>query len=173
MAILNLCDKNKTISDFNKIQSFLSEYNIELTQWEASIPLNDDDNQETILKAYDHEIGPYMKAKGFTTADVISVNPQTENIEAIRQKFLCEHTHSEDEVRYFVDGEGTFYFNLDDQVVSVLCQKGDFLAVPSGYKHWFDLAPKYTVKAIRIFSNPEGWVANYTESGIDKKYIGD
>jgi 1,2-dihydroxy-3-keto-5-methylthiopentene dioxygenase len=101
------------------------------------------------------------------------VNPQTENIEAIRQKFLSEHTHSEDEIRYFVDGEGTFYFNLDDQVVSVLCQKGDFLAVPSGYKHWFDLAPKYTVKAIRIFSNPEGWVANYTESGIDKKYIGE
>ena len=64
-----------------------------------------------------------MKAKGFTTADVISVNPQTENIESIRQKFLSEHTHSEDEVRYFVDGEGTFYFNLDDQVVSVLCQK--------------------------------------------------
>ena len=35
MAILNLCDKNETISDFNKIQSFLSEYNIELTQWEC------------------------------------------------------------------------------------------------------------------------------------------
>lgn len=173
MAVLNLCDKNETISDFNQIKEFLAEYKIDLAQWEASIPLKDDDDQETILKAYDHEIGPYMKSNGFTTADVISVNPQTENIEAIRQKFLSEHTHSEDEVRYFVDGEGTFYFNLGDQVVSVLCQKGDFLAVPAGYKHWFDLAPKYTVKAIRIFTNPEGWVANYTESGIDKKYIGE
>lgn len=173
MAVLTLCDKGETITDFQQIKDFLAGYKIDLAQWEAAIPLKDDDDQETILKAYEHEIGPYMKENGFTTADVISVNPQTENIEAIRQKFLSEHTHSEDEVRYFVDGEGMFYFNLGEQVVSVLCEKGDFLAVPAGYKHWFDLAPKYTVKAIRIFTNPEGWVANYTESGLDKKYIGE
>ena len=53
---------------------------------------------------------------------------------------------------------------------SLLCKKGDFLAVPAGFTHWFDLAPKYTVKAIRIFTSMEGWVANYTNSGIDEKY---
>ena len=99
------------------------------------------------------------------------MHPKTEHIEAIRQKFLKEHTHSEDEVRFFVDGEGKFWFNFDDgEVACLTCVKGDFLAVPKGYKHWFDLAPKYHVKAIRIFSNMEGWVANYTNSGVDEKY---
>jgi 1,2-dihydroxy-3-keto-5-methylthiopentene dioxygenase len=113
-----------------------------------------------------------MKKNGYVNADVINVHKDTPNIEAIRQKFLSEHTHAEDEVRFFVDGEGEFFFHLKDrnEVFSLLCQKGDFISVPKGYTHWFDLAPKYHVKAIRVFMTPEGWVANYTNSGVEKKY---
>ena len=99
-----------------------------------------------------------------------------ENLQALRAKFLNEHTHSEDEVRFFVEGEGQFWFHLEkgpkgEEVFQVICRAGDFLSVPAGYKHWFDLAPKYTVKAIRIFTSPDGWVANYTGSGVENGYI--
>ena len=94
-----------------------------------------------------------------------------ENIHSLREKFLSEHTHSEDEVRFFVEGEGKFWFHLDSgEVLCLTCTAGDFLSVPSGIRHWFDLAPKYYVKAIRIFTSKEGWVAKYTDSGIDKSY---
>lgn len=170
MAVLNIPDENKTLENLEEIKSFLSDRGIEFSVWEASKKLSDEDTQEDILSAYEHELKPFMEKNGFKTADVISVNPNTENIEAIRQKFLKEHTHSEDEVRFFVDGEGLFWFHLNGEVFNLLCTKGDFLSVPAGATHWFDLAPKYTVKAIRIFSNEEGWVANYTNSGIDEKY---
>lgn len=175
MAILNIPDQNKTITDFSEIKTLLNTHGIFLTKWEANKPLSDNDSQETILEAYSHELKPFMDKNGFKTADVINVHKDTPNVEALRGKFLKEHTHSEDEVRFFVDGEGLFWFHLKDEadkdlILNVLCQKGDFMSVPKGYKHWFDLAPKYHVKAIRIFTNVEGWVANYTESKIDERY---
>jgi len=170
MAILSVPDSGIQLNEVEEVKAFLSKRGIAFSIWEANAPLSDEDSAETILSAYEHELKPFMEANGFKTADVISVNPKTENIEAIRQKFLKEHTHSEDEVRFFVDGEGLFWFHIDGEVFNLLCTKGDFLSVPAGYTHWFDLAPKYTVKAIRIFSNVEGWVANYTDSGIDEKY---
>ena len=42
------------------------------------------------------------------TADVISVDGNTPNLPGIREKFVREHTHSEDEVRVFVEGQGFF-----------------------------------------------------------------
>jgi 1,2-dihydroxy-3-keto-5-methylthiopentene dioxygenase len=173
MGVLRLLDQGrKEISNPSEIKKFMNERGIIFEQWEASQPLKNTDSQETILKAYEHELSPYMKKNGYVNADVINVHKDTPNIEAIRQKFLSEHTHAEDEVRFFVDGEGEFFFHLKDrnEVFSLLCQKGDFISVPKGYTHWFDLAPKYHVKAIRVFMTPEGWVANYTNSGVEKKY---
>lgn len=173
MGVLRLLDQGrKEISVSSEIKEFMNDRGIIFEQWEASAPLRDTDSQETILKAYEHELGPYMKRNGYVNADVINVHKDTPNIEAIRAKFLSEHTHAEDEVRFFVDGEGEFFFHLKDrsEVFSLLCQKGDFISVPKGYTHWFDLAPKYHVKAIRVFQTPEGWVANYTHSGVEKRY---
>lgn len=173
MAVLTLLDPvQKEIRDPKEIKKFMNDRGIIFEQWEASMPLKDSDTQETILKAYEHELKPYMEKNGYINADVINVHKDTPNVEAVRKKFLSEHTHSEDEVRFFVDGEGQFFFHLGDrnEVFKLLCEKGDFISVPKGVTHWFDLAPKYFVKAIRIFQTQEGWVANYTESGKEQKY---
>jgi 1,2-dihydroxy-3-keto-5-methylthiopentene dioxygenase len=170
MTTLKLLDKGTTTQDRKAITAFLNERGIIFEQWEASRPLKDDDDQQTILEAYQHSLSPYMEKHGYNNADVINVHKGTPNIEEIRKKFLSEHIHDEDEVRFFVDGEGEFFFHID-QVFSVICKKGDFISVPKGHKHWFDLAPKYHVKAIRVFQTKEGWVARYTESGKEKKYL--
>jgi 1,2-dihydroxy-3-keto-5-methylthiopentene dioxygenase len=163
--------KNIDTTDFLVIQDYLKERGVSLTRWKAAFPLSDDASQESILKAYEHELKPFMEKNGFQSADVINVHPRTENLPALRQKFLSEHTHSEDEVRFFVDGEGQFWFHFNDgDIAGLTCVKGDFLSVPRGFRHWFDLAPKYRVKAIRIFTRKDGWVAQYTGSGIDRDY---
>lgn len=174
MAILTLLDPTqKTIDNVHEIKTFMNERGIIFEQWKASKPLQDNDSQETILAAYEHELKPYMEKHGYVNADVINVHKNVPNIEALREKFLAEHIHTEDEIRFFVDGEGAFFFHLKDkgEVFKLLCQKGDFISVPKGYTHWFDLAPAYYVKAIRIFQTPDGWVANYTNSNVDKLYI--
>lgn len=174
MAYLTIPDKNIVIRDAAEIKAFLNARGVLYEQWEASVPFEPDADQETIIQAYAHKLQPYMDANGYQTADVINVTPHTPNLEALRTKFLREHTHSEDEVRFFVDGEGMFWFNLGDgeAVFCMTCQAGDLISVPDNTRHWFDMGPKTFVKAIRIFIDQSGWVPHYTESGVDAKYNG-
>ncbi len=172
MAILNIPDQKIFVGHQDKVQDYVSKRGILLEKWSANLELPNTADQPTIFKAYAHAMEPLMKKKGYQSADVISIHDQTPNLPAVRTKFLTEHTHSEDEVRFFVDGEGLFWFNLGgkEPVFSILCQRGDLLSVPTNIKHWFDFGPKPQVKAIRLFTSQEGWVANYTNSGIDKNY---
>jgi 1,2-dihydroxy-3-keto-5-methylthiopentene dioxygenase len=152
---------------------YLNQQGIFFDQWSCSVVFDDRASQEEILEAYERDLKPFMERGGYLTADVISINSLTENYGAIRAKFLAEHTHSEDEIRFFVDGQGFFWFNLEGvPVFNVLCQKGDLISVPAGTKHWFDAgANDPFVKAIRIFIDQSGWIPEYTGSGIDQKYL--
>ncbi|NJO02084.1 MAG: cupin domain-containing protein [Bacteroidia bacterium] len=174
MAVLNIPDQNIQIKDPREIRNFLNQRGILYDQWEASVEFADDADQDTVLKAYEHALKPYMEQNGYLTADVININAQTPNYEAVRTKFLSEHIHTEDEVRFFVDGKGFFWFNLDndqDPVFNVMCEAGDLISVPANTRHWFDAGQENPhVKAIRIFIDQSGWVPHYTESGVDARY---
>jgi len=73
-------------------------------------------------------------------------------------------------VRFFVRGEGLFTLHAADRVWNVLCCRGDLMSVPGGMTHWFDMgaAPNFT--AIRMFVNPDGWVAAFTGSDIAERF---
>lgn len=172
MATLTIPDKKITMTETAEIRDYLATRGIWIEQWEASHPFSDQATQEEILEAYAHVLQPFMAKQGYQTADVISVHSQTPNLPEIRAKFLREHTHTEDEVRFFVDGQGYFWFNLagEEPVFCVKCEAGDLLSVPANVQHWFDLGPVAFVKTIRVFTDATGWTPHYTESGIDAQY---
>lgn len=172
MATLTIPDKNITLTAPEEIRAFFAARGVLFEQWEAAVPFADDADQDTILGAYAHVLQPYMAANGYQSADVINVTPATPNLEALRQKFLGEHTHSEDEVRFFVDGEGYFWFNLggEEPIFVLHCVKGDLISVPANTPHWFDMGPKTFVKAIRVFTDMSGWTPHYTGSGVETPY---
>ncbi len=174
MAILSIPDQKTEMRDPAEIKAFLNARGVIYEQWEASVPFADNADQETIIQAYAHKLKPYMDSNGYQTADVINVTPQTPNLEALRTKFLSEHIHTEDEVRFFVDGEGQFWFNLGEgnDVFCVTCQAGDLISVPANTRHWFDMGPKRFVKAIRVFIDQSGWVPHYTGSDVAEQYVG-
>ena len=172
MAILTIPSENKQVKDVSEIRMFFNQRKIFFDQWTCDIVFKDTATQEEILEAYSEDLKPFMEKGGYETADVISINKLTDNYDAIRAKFLAEHTHSEDEIRFFVDGEGTFWFHLENgEIFNLLCQKGDLISVPAGTKHWFDAGKKNPfVKAIRIFIDMSGWIPHYTGSGIEDNY---
>ena len=173
MAILHIPDQDFRTSDSAEIKTYFNARGILFEQWDTPAELANDASQETVITAYGARLQPYMEANGYKVADVINVHPALPNIEEIGKKFLAEHTHSEDEVRFFVDGEGLFWFNLDngvDPIFCLQCQKGDLISVPAGTKHWFDFGPKRFVKCIRVFIDTSGWVPEYTGSLIDAPY---
>ena len=42
--------------------------------------------------------------------------------------------------------------------------------VPDGTRHWFDMGPNPFFVAIRLFTNPAGWVANFTGTDIAARF---
>jgi 1,2-dihydroxy-3-keto-5-methylthiopentene dioxygenase len=159
------------LTDFEAIQVFLARVGVSLERWQADIPFADDADQETILSAYRYVLAPYMQAHGYQAADVINVSPETPNLPALRAKFAQEHTHTEDEVRFFVAGQGHFWFNLPAlPVVCVTCTAGDLLSVPANTRHWFTMDDPAAVKTIRIFTDPSGWTPVYTDANLAAHY---
>ena len=103
-------------------------------------------------------------------ADVISLPAGDPRASDMRRKFLSEHTHGEDEVRFFVAGQGLFTLHVSDRVYEVLCEAGDLIGVPALTRHWFDMGPNPDFVVIRLFNNPEGWVASFTGDAIADRF---
>jgi 1,2-dihydroxy-3-keto-5-methylthiopentene dioxygenase len=144
----------------------LGKVGVRFEQWEASQPVAPGASQEQVLTAYRHDIDRLMREEGYQSVDVISLTPDHPDRAALRRKFLSEHIHSEDEVRFFVAGAGQFTLHIGDNIYDVLCEQGDLIGVPDGTRHWFDMSEAPYFVAIRLFTNKEGWVANFTGSDI-------
>lgn len=158
------------VENQTEIAQALGAKGVRFEQWQASAELAPGASQENVLAAYEQDIQRLISEDGYQTVDVISLSSDHPDKAALREKFLSEHRHSEDEVRFFVGGEGLFSLHIDDKVYEVLCQQGDLISVPANTAHWFDMGPNPNFIAIRLFNNPEGWVANYTGSDIAQNF---
>src|SRR3569833_2752233 len=101
--------------DFELIKEELSHAGASIERRKAGQPLTSDSTAEEILNAYKAQIDRLKTERGYGNADVIHIRPGNPNWPALRQKFLSEHTHDEDEVRFFVEGSGAFSLHVDDK----------------------------------------------------------
>ena len=148
----------------------LSTIGVGFEQWVASQPVAPGDAPDKIMDAYRVDIDRLVEANGFRTVDVVSIAPDNPQKDVMRTKFLDEHFHKEDEVRFFVAGSGLFTLHVDDKVYEVLCEAGDLIAVPDSMTHWFDMGPDPSFIAIRFFTEPDGWVGHFTGTDIAQRF---
>ncbi|HWU67377.1 MAG TPA: cupin [Stenotrophobium sp.] len=160
----------QVLTQYEAIRDALAGIGVEFERWQASQQLAADASQEEIIAAYREPIDRLMRQHGFKSVDVISLNEDHPQKDAMRDKFLHEHTHDDFEVRFFVEGEGVFYIRRDGKVYATLCQRNDLLNLPAHYTHWFDMGPQPRIKAIRLFTTPEGWVATFTGDDIADRF---
>jgi 1,2-dihydroxy-3-keto-5-methylthiopentene dioxygenase len=144
-------------------------------RWVADRVLPADAASADVLAAYAADVARLCAAHGFVTADVVRMHPTHPDCAALRAKFLDEHTHAEPEVRFFVEGEGLFVLHPPpgpdgDRVYALRAVAGDLVHVPAGMRHWFDMGEHPRFCAIRLFTNPEGWVARYTGDRIADRF---
>ncbi|MCP9926268.1 acireductone dioxygenase [Cyanobium sp. CH-040] len=157
-------------SDAEEIQRQLAARGIRFERWPARATLPPGASPEQILDAYADEIARMREVGGYPTVDAIRLTPDHPGRQELRRKFLAEHTHSEDEVRFFVEGRGLFCLHLADEVLQLICEADDWIAVPAGTRHWFDMGPEPRFCALRFFHNPDGWVASFTGDPIAAAY---
>ena len=153
-------------SDGDQIASELAKIGVRFERWAADADLPRGADQDTVIAAYRSSIDRLIAECGYQSVDVIRLERGTPNTEPVRKKFLDEHQHSEDEVRFFVEGRGAFYLHAGDRVYQTICVQGDLISVPAGTKHWFDMGSDPEFTAVRLFINPDGWVAKFTGDAI-------
>ncbi len=161
---------NVQTDDREQIATLLAAEGVRFEYWEAGAGVHAGAPQDEVLAAYRSDIDRLVADEGYQTVDVVSLAADHPDKDAMRAKFLDEHTHSEDEVRFFVDGHGLFSLHIGDSVFEVLCEKGDLIGVPANTLHWFDMGPNPSFVAIRFFNNPDGWVANFSGSDIAGRF---
>jgi 1,2-dihydroxy-3-keto-5-methylthiopentene dioxygenase len=152
--------------DLDFIREALAPAGVRLERWAADAPLAADATDADVLNAYAGDIDRLQRRGGYTSCDVIRLTPGHPDRATLRTKFLAEHVHDDDEVRFFVEGAGLFYMRYDGMVHALECTAGDLIVLPAGTVHWFDTGEHPRFTAIRLFTTPEGWVARFTGDPI-------
>jgi 1,2-dihydroxy-3-keto-5-methylthiopentene dioxygenase len=101
---------------------------------------------------------------GYVDEDFVELRADTPNIDAICAKFDREHYHTEDEVRFVVEGEGIFDVRDErDRWIRIEVTPGDMIVIPANTHHRFYLTAKKQIRCMRLFANHDGWAPMYRE----------
>jgi len=166
--------------DPSRIAAELKELGVRFERWELPAVLSPGAGQEEVLAAFRAQIDAIVAEEGFTFVDVATLHPGDNGDDpewrqpaaAARAKFRSEHTHDDDEVRFFVAGAGVFYLHVAAKVHAIYCEAGDLLGVPRNTTHWFDTGEVPDFTAIRFFHNDNGWVGTFTGSDLADRFAG-
>jgi 1,2-dihydroxy-3-keto-5-methylthiopentene dioxygenase len=100
--------------------------------------------------------------KGYVEQDQVALSPATPGLDEICAKFIDEHLHDEDEVRFVLEGAGIFDIrSRDDRWMRVTVEEGDLIVVPEKRHHRFMLTDAKTIRCVRLFKDRSGWVPHY------------
>eukprot|EP00199_Chlamydomonas_sp_CCMP681_P006354 CAMPEP_0119102258 /NCGR_PEP_ID=MMETSP1180-20130426/1062_1 /TAXON_ID=3052 ORGANISM="Chlamydomonas cf sp, Strain CCMP681" /NCGR_SAMPLE_ID=MMETSP1180 /ASSEMBLY_ACC=CAM_ASM_000741 /LENGTH=204 /DNA_ID=CAMNT_0007086507 /DNA_START=63 /DNA_END=677 /DNA_ORIENTATION=- len=115
------------------------------------------------LDADNHEKDPKLaairKVRGYSYVEIITITKDTlPNYEEKIKTFYQEHMHTDEEIRYILDGAGYFDVrDFDDQWIRILCKKGDLVILPEGIYHRFTLDEGNKATAMRLFVGAPIW----------------
>ncbi len=161
----NLHKPYKVSEDLNEFSEDLAEVGVCVERWPTlshlpSAPILEDD----IYKIYGKEIERVKNQYGYSQVDLATMKPNDAFSISVRGRYLSEHTHEEDEVRFFLAGKVLIYLNINHKIHILECTKGDFVIIPAGVKHWMDIGPKPDFSVIRWFNSKKAFTNNFTAS---------
>ena len=109
-------------------------------------------------------IASIKRDHGYVDEDFVELQQDMPNFDAICAKFDKEHYHTEDEVRFVMDGEGIFDVRDDsDRWIRIEVFSGDGIVIPARTHHRFYLTPRNHIRCMRLFANHDGWAPLYRE----------
>jgi 1,2-dihydroxy-3-keto-5-methylthiopentene dioxygenase len=176
MAESDAAEVRLRTDDAGLIGTELADRNIAFDRWPPKPGLDLHRPPDQLLAEYADRVEELNSDGRYKYIDVAALQPDDndtdwhETARAARSKFLAEHRHAEDEVRFFAAGRGCFYLHLEPEVLAVVCERGDLLSVPAGIRHWFDMGARPDFVAIRFFQERDGWIGDFTGDPIGARF---
>lgn len=171
MATLWFRAEQRLVTEPLQVANALAQVGITYERWGtdrlpaglSSRSLSDAEKQ-AVLAAFSPDIERRSQQCGYKTADVVTLYPDTPNLDVMLAKFDKKHIHTDDEVRFVVQGRGVFtLFPEGGGVIDAELHPGDFITVPKDFRHHFVLCADRQITAIRLFTDASGWVAHYQD----------
>ncbi|MGE5242540.1 MAG: 1,2-dihydroxy-3-keto-5-methylthiopentene dioxygenase [Bacteroidota bacterium] len=163
----------KELKEPSAVQNRLARLGITLRNWPA--PANSraqelldkqslsDAEKEELLGFVQNRFEELKREKGYQTRDMVVIHEDIPGLADMLAKFDKIHTHSDDEVRYILSGQGYFGFVEPDGGQFLLeVSGGDYINVPANAEHWFEMRGCTRCKAVRYFIDTSGWTPHYT-----------
>jgi len=117
---------------------------------------------EVDAHAFQPALDALARERGYVEQDIVELGPQTEDLEAICAKFVGEHHHTDDEVRFVLAGEGIFDIRAaDGRWMRLEVEASDLIVVPADLYHRFFLTDRQEIRCVRLFKDAAGWVPEY------------
>jgi len=154
----------------SEIQSFLAPHGITFERWEipktahrlASKESLTDEEKEALIENFRPQLRRLSEQEGYTTTDMVCLSPTLPGLSDALSNFDREHYHTDDEVRFIVDGAGVFGFEGEDgRKFLIEVNAGEYIVIPANRWHWFYMKEGTGIKALRIFKDKEGWTPFY------------
>lgn len=174
MAILRFFDGQEPMVEEQAIRDFLSSAGVTYQRWPIPEAIRDwvhsqasltDEQKRSCLEALRDKLDELNRTEGYCQADIVVLHPDTPGLDSILAKFDKVHLHTDDEVRFILDGRGVFGFSVDTGLspskFTLEVSAGEYIVVPANSWHWFELCEDKRIKAVRIFKDMAGWVPHY------------
>lgn len=118
--------------------------------------------QKIDISNYQPALDRVKNENGYVAQDIVELNPSTPNLDAILAKFDKEHLHTDDEVRYVLDGSGIFDIrSTEDRWMRVEVFTSDYISVPANRHHRFFVMDDKFIRCVRLFKDNTGWTPLY------------
>lgn len=159
-----------------RVREQLHDIGVRFERWSTPGQSADGASPDEVRRIYDKEIARLCREGGYELVDVARMCPDPDDPDwprtayEARRKFLEEHFHTEDEVRFFAEGSGCFYLHCHGRVYALVCTAGDLVSVPEQTVHWFDMGERPHFTAVRFFQKEDGWIGNFLPDSIASRF---
>ncbi|KQP49840.1 hypothetical protein [Pseudorhodoferax sp. Leaf274] len=109
-------------------------------------------------------LGPDLFPLDHPAVERLAFEPGDVRWPARRAQLLREHRQRSAEVCFVLSGNGLFYLRSGTGFLALLCEAGEWVALPAGLARRFDAGDVAQFEALRLFGQPQGDVAEPTDA---------